>query len=151
MARFECKCSPPRPYPAPHKKHTCVRCLGLVSSEWTSSDSNLAAFFGRLEEAAPDSPLWMERVREQCEQRERAGRERFGWEYLSRNNATEATEEAADGLLYMYLDALRARRDGDDDLSDVALTAAYHFAQAHRFSRMLNEKRAGTTGPGWDE
>lgn len=149
--RFPCECLPPRPYPAPHKRHTCVRCLGEIRREWTSNDTNLSAFFDRLAEAAPDFPLWMERVREQCIARERAGRDRFGFEYLTRDNATEATEEAADGLLYMYLDALKARRDGEDDHSDVALTAAYHFAQAHRYSQMLREKRRGNTGPAWDE
>lgn len=77
-----------------------------------------------------------------------AGRDRFGFQYLRRDNAIEAMEEASDGALYMYLDGLQAIRDGVDEEKDVALTAAYHFAQAHRYCRLLRQRRRGT--PGWE-
>lgn len=151
MTRFPCDCEIPRPYPTPHKAHTCVRCLGEIKPEWKSTDKNLAAFFGRLEEAAPDTTLWLNEFRGHCEQREHAGRESFGYEYLRRDNPTEATEEACDGAIYMYLDGLRCLREGKEEDADVRLTAAFHFAKAHYYSRMLLAKRRGNPGPGMED
>lgn len=148
--RFDCRCERPVRSPNPRRKDTCVACSGWVNPAWDSTSPNLAAFFERLAESAPDA--WLDAFREHCELRELTGREKFGHSYLVRNNPVEATEEAADGALYIYLDGLRLIREGhSDDALDVRLCAAYHFAQAHRYCRMLLAKRAGSTGPGMDE
>ena len=50
-----------------------------------------------------------------------------------------------------YSQPKRARREGWEPEDDVRFTAAYHFAKAHQYSRMLRAKRKGDTGPGMDE
>lgn len=155
----ECRCELPRPSSNPRRATTCNACGFYVDPALLRIDAQVAEFFDRLAESqfhhGPDgkllTPDWWDEFREHCTVRELAGRERFGLDYLARDNPTEACEEATDGALYMLLDGLRAHRDGCDAAEDVALTAAYHFAQAHRYARMLTAKRRGNTGPGMDE
>ena len=155
----ECRCPKPVPHPKPGRENTCVKCGFWINPEWSSNDENLSAFLERLAESQffydADgqllTPPWWDAFVAHVFARERLGRTKFGYQYLQRNNPAEATEEAVDGAMYMYLYALQKRRAGQDEQADTALTAAYHFAQAHRFARMLLSKEAGSTGPGMDE
>lgn len=131
-----------------------------MAAEWQTTDETAREFYIRLAEALfPYNQQtgelmvepWFEDFREHCALREIAGRETFGFTYLSRSNEIEATEEAADGAIYMLLHGLRARREGWEPEDDVRFTAAYHFAKAHQYSRMLRAKRRGDTGPGMDQ
>ena len=80
----------------------------------------------------------------ECRAREAAGRERFGLSYLERNNENEALEEWTDGANYLAFSHLRAVRDeGDDEHTDLVLTAMYHAFKAHQATRELRRKRHG--------
>lgn len=158
--RRTCTCAAPLPSKNPRSLTTCNSCGFWVDPELLNLDRHVAEFFDRLAEAlfpydkftgdlitAP----WWDDFREHVVMRELAGREKFGLSYLERDNPAEAAEEATDLALYMLLDGIRAKRDGIDPEEDVALTAAYHAAQAHRYARMIVAKRGGNTGPGLDE
>lgn len=154
-----CPCPIPQPSRNPRKLNDCERCGLYVNPNLLRIDSQVAEFFDRLGESqfpyGPDgelmTPDWWNDFRSHCRLREWDGREKFGLDYLARDNPVEATEEAADLALYMLLDGLRAHRDGVDPEIDVALTCAWHAAQAHRYARILTAKRRGNTGPGMDE
>lgn len=64
-------------------------------------------------------------------QRERAGRDEFGLLYLTRRNAEEGKQEAADGMNYSFFAWLQDRRNGTEDIDPDLLDAAHHFALAH--------------------
>lgn len=140
----QCKCRKPAPFLAPQKARTCVRCALHISPEWTCNDQTVAGFFDRLEDAVPGGDGWLESFRKHCEQRELAGRDKWGFTFLARENTLEGLEEACDGALYSMLDVLKARREGrgEEDL-DAALTAAYYFGKAHEALRRLRDKRLG--------
>lgn len=103
----------------------------------------LSEFFNRLEEATfglvdpTKSPPrgWTEWVafRRQAEEREEAGRDRFGDAYLLRDNAGEGLEEAVDGANYGYFDVERTRSEGGDvdEALQLALVAAQHFYEGY--------------------
>jgi hypothetical protein len=80
--------------------------------------------------------------RAQAEAREFAGREEFGRRYLSRDNCTDATEEAADLANYAMFDIAQARNFGQEEEWALALTAAKYAALAHRYARALRSRRA---------
>jgi len=155
----ECQCPKPLPHSTPRRADTCIHCGLWISPEWSSTDENLEAFLLRLGESqfhyGPEgellTPPWWDDFCAHVRAREAAGRDSFGYEFMRRNNPAEATEEAADGGIYMYLDGLQKLRQGKDTQADVALTAAYHFAQAHRYCRMLLAKDRGNAGPAVDE
>lgn len=154
QGRRICTCESPSEHVNPARKGKCVRCDALLDCEWSSNDATVAAFFDRLATTFPswpDVPPWFEAFRTQCEERERDGREEFGFAYVSRDNAGEALEEAADGGIYHHLEILRKLRNGQAEDIDVHLQAAYHFALAHRYSRMAQAKARGNPGPGLDE
>jgi hypothetical protein len=154
-----CRCLKPQPAKNPRKLHDCEKCGYHIPPEWLRIDAQVTEFFDRLAESqfpyGADgelvTPDWWDDFRSHCKLREWSGREKFGLDYLARDNPVEATEEATDGALYMLLDGLRAQREGWDEEKDVALTCAFHFAQAHRYARMMLAKRRGNTGPGMDE
>ena len=117
-----------------------------------SDDDSVKEFYDRLEEATftlqdlmgekPSAELRDFRVfRAQCEERERAGRGRWGDQYLARDNCTEATEEGADLANYNMFDILQARHYNEEEDWAIALTAARHAFLAHRYSRALRAKR----------
>ena len=163
----ECRCDIPDPYvghPNPAKADKCRRCGCFVDPEYIRIDSHVAEFFDRLAESQfhyyPEghpkqgtlmTPDWWDDFREHCTVRELSGRDKFKLDYLARNNPIEACEEAADGALYMLLHGLRSLREGWADDTDVRLMAAYHFAQAHRYARMIAAKQRGNTGPGLED
>lgn len=105
----------------------------------------LPEFLSRLEESLPEIahlpelPADWLAFRRQCEAREAAGHERWGEEYLDRDNAVEGMEEASDGANYAWFDSERARlRGGDyDDALQLALIAAQHFFAAHEALQSL--------------
>lgn len=135
-----CKCESPYPYPAPHRAHACASCGSLIPDEWRSNDATVKEFYDRLDEAIPFDPA-IQPLREQAEARELAGRETFGLRHLSRNNAVEATEEFADGAMYVVYEILNQRRRGEDEEWALALTAAYHAAKAHEAVRAMRTHR----------
>lgn len=139
----ECRCPKPAPFSPPAKAHTCCRCGFWINPTWGSTDENVNAFFGRLEESTPSGEWWLEPFVDHCKRREHAGRKKFGLEYLVRDNPAEGLEEACDGALYAHLDVLQAKRAGNDDDMDAALTAAYHFGKAYEALLRLREKRHG--------
>lgn len=133
---MSCTCRVPRPSPNPRSNDACVRCGRELDDAWRTSDETVSEFFDRLANAQVED---LESFRLHCAQRELAGREEFGYVYLSRNNPVEAMEEAADGALYSYFDTLVARREGDDtpERESWAYLAASHFARAHYALRRL--------------
>ena len=150
----ECDCEAPNPYPAPHKAHTCVKCLGWINPAWTSNDKTMGAFLSSLArildldpEVAPsaNNEAW-QRFRAHCEGREFAGRKTFIHSFHARNNIWEAMEEAADGLNYLAFQSLvdlRAGKEGAD--RDLLLTAAYHFYLAYEAMVRIRSLRHGVS------
>ena len=75
-------------------------------------------------------------VLDQCERRFDQGIDLFvdadgNPQYLHRDNAAEGQEEAADGINYAIMEALKRSSQGKEDKRDLALAAAHHFALAH--------------------
>lgn len=93
-----------------------------------------------LDEPHPD---WVA-FRRHCETREEVGRQTFGDAWKTRDNAAEGLEEAADGLMYAYFAAERARLEGDDYEAalQLAVIASRHFFLAHQ---ALAELRSPTS------
>jgi hypothetical protein len=109
------------------------------------------AFYDRLQESiqgrASKPPDSFVVFREQCEARERAGRKKFEYEYLRRDNAVEALEEGADLANYMLFDSLQHIRQGEPGQDiDCELMAAYHAYKAWTFAQEARAKRGGYTG-----
>lgn len=143
MSLRDCQCPKPVPITAPAKSHTCNRCGYWINPRWSSNDSTVSAFFNRLAESIPVAEWWVSPFVEHCMQRELAGRDKFGFEYLVRDNPAEGLEEAADLALYSHLDVLKAKRAGNEDDIDAALQAAYHAGKAYEALLRLREKRHG--------
>lgn len=152
----ECSCVLPVESVNPRRPNTCAACGLRISPEWSSTDENTREFFRRLGEGLFPynrqtgelmADKWYVEFQAHCERRERAGREIFGLAFHRRDNPLEAMEEAADGAIYMLLDTLKQRREGrgDEDI-DVILTAAKHFALAHKYLAALRAKRRHTPG-----
>lgn len=139
MSRFECDCKPPRPSVDPRRPDTCQRCLGLISPRWSSNDRNLDDFFNYLN-SCQNVPITIAEFEALCERRELDGRGRFGFSYLSRDNIAEAAEEAADLLLYAYLEVLKRKREHDDiEGLDSLMMVAFYAAKA--FEALAMAKR----------
>lgn len=143
---MSCACEKPRELSDPRREGTCGVCGKVFDSAWLSNDETVNAFFDRLAAGLfPGPPTAdFESFRGHCEAREFAGRDTFGLAYLSRDNCSEALEEAVDLALYMHLDVLKhLREDGDDEDMALALTAAKHAFLAHKAVRELAAKRQG--------
>ncbi len=79
-----------------------------------------------------------------CETRERWGRPRFGFKYLTCDNAAEGLEEAADGGIYSCLAYWKMyREEFDPDVGADLLAAAHAFAEAHAWLRRAQARRKG--------
>lgn len=142
-----CECEAPSEHITPTKKGKCVRCDGLLSPEWLSSDATMETFWARLEDAlypngsAPDAFL---AFKLQAQERERAGRTHFGLSYLKRDNLREATEELGDAANYVLFDSLQAiRENGEDTEIDMGLSLVAELAQAYEHLYRLRAKRRG--------
>jgi hypothetical protein len=120
-----CRCDKPRENP--RRTGYCRRCGNSLGRKWQSTDENMTAFLRRL---ASLPGVTAEAILH-AQQRERAGREEFGFLYLSRNNDAEGQEEAADLVIYPFLSWLNDRRDGVDEIDLDLLDAAHHAALAH--------------------
>jgi len=136
-------CSCQSPSPKPQRPDTCVRCGYKVQADALCDDKTVGAFFNRLSDAFPDDPEWLKDFRLGCESRELAGRKKFGWAYLDRNNLREAEEEFFDGPNYAMMEVLKNRRDGMDDQLDMALIVAWHASHAYAALRGMRLKERG--------
>jgi hypothetical protein len=141
-----CECE--KPSYKPQKPEVCVRCGFPMNPAWVSSDATHEAFWRRLEDAlypngAPDSFL---ALKLQSQNRERAGRHIFGFEYLKKDNLAEATEEISDAEIYIALDSLQTIRErGSDQDMDMVLTAMAKGVEFYEALLRLRHKRRGAT------
>jgi hypothetical protein len=134
----------------------CADCKKRVRQAAVADDRRISLFFDRLQESlfrfdrvsgellAPDT--WFA-FREQCQARERRGRDVFGLRYLSadRDNPAEGLEEACDGAMYAYLDTLKSAHLGRDDADvHLALIAAQRAYQLYEALLDLRAAKAGT-------
>lgn len=146
-----CKCPKPEPAVNPRHEGTCVKC-GYSMAPFDQSDENFAAFWERIESSYPgwqfvgyEPPDEHQTLRLQTTHRELAGRTQFGYDYLQpeRDNFREAREELADALIYLYLETLKNRRDGDDPEWDVVLEIADDLLSAYGKLNQLKHKHRG--------
>lgn len=129
--RRDCDCPIPDEH-GPIRPGYC-RCGGYIDPRWTSNDRTFREFFDQLAALPGVTSAFVA----QCRQRELDGRDEFGHQFLSRDNAAEAREEASDLALYCALSVLRARRDGNAEQIEAALDAAHHAALAYEITRRL--------------
>ena len=126
----------------------CLACAKLICGDWVADDDTMGEFFDRLAEGMnlpfdldPGHPF--EFFRRQCLNRERAGRERFRLRYLGRDNALDATEEAADLANYSAFGQMVHRRNGEHESVHLKMAAMY-AAKAHECLLREKAERAGT-------
>lgn len=148
---MSCRCHHPVENINPRNEGLCVKCSKKIAEpEWDSSDKTLGDFFERLAESSfPAYSTSNEKDRRkhipqsffhfyrQCSGRERAGRKKFGYQYLVRSNPREAQEEAADLANYLHFECLRRRRLGQDEEADIALTGAMYAFKAWDAARRM--------------
>lgn len=135
--RFHCECPRPSRHPSPFHATSCVKCGGFLPSTWVSNDVLLDRFWTRLEEGMfpgnAEIPLWFETLKRKVFAREHEGRDLYDLAYLGRDNLSEADDEAADAIVYLYLDHLNAQRQGGDHdfghVLDTASCAALYFGK----------------------
>lgn len=124
-----CQC----PVPQIHvnsRYNSCASCLKPIDQDVVSDTAKLQGFLNRI----PGIPA---ALIIQCHQRELAGRQEFGLQYLGRDNVDECFQEIADGQNYLFFETLVDRRDGREE--DVNLVrAAHHLSQAYE---ILLERR----------
>lgn len=121
-----CQC----PVPVAHSvhDHRCSTCGRWLDPRYVDNDENVATFQNRLR-TIPDTPT---EALDHAYQRTVAGRKEFGLEYLTRENCAEGREESADGVNYSMYHWLKGRRYGVEEINPHLLSAARHFALAHR-------------------
>ena len=150
MTLRECDCEVPHPSIDPRFPDRCESCGWFINPAWVSNNRTMREFFDRLAEATfpagvlyglEGPPAWWDDFRLHVEMREFSGRKKFGHSFLRRDNALEATEEAADTAIYALLDLLAARRRGDREEWALALTLAQKAAEAHKAARDLRAHR----------
>lgn len=111
----------------------CSHCSGTLDPSWQTTDETVAEFMDQL----ADLPGVLPGFIEQCRQRERAGRDEFGYAYVKRSNCDEGIEEFSDACLYAFLHLLRCRREGKREQLELALDISRHAAEgAALFARM---------------
>lgn len=120
-----------------------------------SDDPQIAEFFDRLEAALfpriarEELPADWRSFRQQCEERELAGRDTFGHAYLRRDNAAAGLEEAADGANYGYFDIRRTEAQAGDveSVTQLALMAAQKFYEGYSLLRQIRSKAPAPPPP----
>lgn len=137
-----CECAHPKRHSDPRYPHTCSACSWRISPEWDASDATVRAFFSDLLHAFPTPPPGLEEFIALCLEREAMGRREYGFRYLTRDNASDGYEEAADGAIYGFLEELCAMREGDTQ-RDMALTVAYKAFDLYVACARLRSKRRG--------
>lgn len=148
---MSCRCEHPLPHPDEDRRpHACLRCSMSIPPDCYSTDTTIAWFFKRLEEGIfplktpPSQRRMYWALVDVCLNRENAGRETFENEYLGRDNLTEAIEEIADGINYLFFDVLKARRvEGEDNDMDVVLQTAHHGVKFFEGLADIKGKRKG--------
>ena len=146
-----CTCPQPSTSSDPRKDPTfCAKCSHPKHPDWDQTDEAFTAFWERIEStrAGWQYPLYEppdeeQTLRLQTMHRELAGRKHFGYAYLQRDNIREAREELADALLYVYLDTLKNKREGDDPEWDVVLEIADDLLSAYGKLNQLKHKHRG--------
>jgi len=118
-----CQCPVPQIHVNP-RYNSCASCLKPIDQDVVSDTAKLQGFLNRI--PGVPAPLVL-----QCHAREQAGRQEFGLEYLGRNNIEAFTEEASDGVNYLFFRSLQDRRAGREEDTDL-YRAAYHLAEAYR-------------------
>jgi hypothetical protein len=121
-------------------------------ADWVVNDKTHNAFLDRVEDALAAKEGWPpdERpaawlyFRHLALERERAGRENFGFSYLDRDNIVAGVEENSDGINYTYFDTMQALREGYSPDYDLVLTAAYHDYMAYRARLHIRARRLGS-------
>ena len=122
----DCSCDRPRDHATVNpgfRDGWCATCGGYLNPDWLSTSQGLNRF---LQRAGADHLAGAH-----CYSRELAGRAEFGLAYLTRDNPAEGMEEAADGMIYSFLESLKDRRAGEPEVDFDLLDAARHFALAH--------------------
>lgn len=157
-----CRCASPSFSPNPRDRSAdgldyCLSCSAHFDpdSPWLSNNDTMAEFYDRLEESliplavlsTVGPPEHLRGFRAHAENRELAGRKTFAHRHLSRNNAREAQEEAADGANYCLYALLASRRNDDPEEWEIALTAAKHFAEAWRYCEALRKHEHTSISP----
>lgn len=157
----ECLCPEPS-VAADDPSGKCRRCSSYLRPEVRTTPDTFEEFRQRLAEAmfhpdtlygptAPGPPPWFQRFVDECRERYEAGQSRFGYSefaYLTRDNAREGQDESTDGCNYAWFHLLRQRQALRDEDWALALTAARHFAEAHRLLEMLARDRHLTISDG---
>lgn len=149
QGRRICSCPRPSEHVTPTKKGKCVRCDALLATTWMANATTSNDFWTALEAGMfpGEPPEWFEAFKHLAVSREQAGRDTFGFAYLSpeRDNLAEAAEEIADFAVYMLLESLKQRRmnDGEDADFDVVLTSVSLVARAFEQLQRLRAKRRG--------
>lgn len=121
--------------------------------EFGANDRTHNEYLDRMESALREVEGWprdkpppdaWQTFRSLCLGREAAGRERWGAAHLTKDNLSEAVEEAADFANYLYFDLLCARRErGEHEDLSLALTACWHSYRAYLATQQLRAKRTG--------
>jgi hypothetical protein len=124
------------------------------AAPWVLNDATHNAFLDRVARSMSVTPHmgWVDgkppadwlHFRSQRVERERAGRERFGFAYLERDNIKEGVEENCDSDNYNYMDLLQAIHRGESEEWDLVLTIAYHDFMSYRTRLRLRERRRGS-------
>jgi transcription initiation factor TFIIIB Brf1 subunit/transcription initiation factor TFIIB len=147
MGRCETACVPST---NPRREHVCVRCARVI--ETRERDRELEAELFTLaaelnERAHGEHPgSFASRVFDRLEM----GQQRYGDEYLHRDNLTEAAEETPDAAAYVLLELHRLRPTVDEDdwqelrmAALAAMSAAIHCDVA--LMRMVRLRAEVTT------
>ena len=144
-----CSCARPSEHVNPAKKGKCVAEDALLDDAWMANDRTSHDFWTALEAGMfpGEAPEWFFAFKAKAVARERAGRDTFGFEYLSpdRDNLAEAVEELADFVIYLSLESLKQRRmnDGVDEDFDVVLSSSALAVRAFEQLQRLRHKRRG--------
>jgi hypothetical protein len=143
VSQDTCTCPVPAESPNP-RTTSCNRCAKPIDydADWVVNDRTHNEVLNRVEQAlrAADPEEWPKdkpppiawvHFRNMCFERERNGRERFGFEYLTRDNSAAGAEESTDGSNYTYMETRRFIREGRTVPWDLALKAIYHDYMAY--------------------
>lgn len=150
---MSCDCPEPQIAADPRRKG-CARCLRPIDfdGDWVVNDRTHNEFLDRCQEALGKALGWPEdkppprewqHFRYLAMTREQEGREKFGLEYLGRDNIKAGAEESTDGANYTFFETRKAIRLGRDPAWDLALTAAYHDFMAYRARLQMQSRQRG--------
>jgi hypothetical protein len=139
-----CTCLPPVPSRDPRNSDSCLKCGRVwVNAPGIVWDDQIHGFYDHVEAArVPD----FQAFRHHATQREAAGRPRFGFSYLLRDNPVDGMEEAADGGNYSLFEKAKRERVGQGEAAEITYLyeAARHFALAHAALRNYQAGKRGS-------